>query len=108
MQISSDSFWRKEGPMTDYFIGTYQKIPGWLIKNKINEQTKLKQTHRYRKQTDHYQKMVGGLGEKGDRIKNYKLGFDQGAQLVRVSLQYTKGAGSIPSQGTYKNQLMNA
>ena len=27
--------------------------------------------------------------------------------MVRASSQYTKVAGSIPSQGTYKNQLMN-
>ena len=30
------------------------------------------------------------------------------AQLVRASSRYAKAAGSIPSQGTYKNQPMNA
>ena len=33
----------------------------WNLKNKINEQTKQKQTHRYREQTDGCQ-MGGGLG----------------------------------------------
>ena len=33
---------------------------------------------------------------------------DQVAQLVRVSPQYAKVAGSIPGQGTYKYQPMNA
>ena len=30
------------------------------------------------------------------------------AQLVRASSRYTKVAGSIPGQGTYKNQPMSA
>lgn len=37
----------------------------WHLKNK-NEQTKQKQTQRYREQT-------GGMGEKGERINQYKL-----------------------------------
>ena len=47
----------------------------WNLKNKMNEQTKQKQTHRYRKQTDGSQREeVGGiLGEKGEGIKKYKL-----------------------------------
>ena len=35
-------------------------------------------------------------------------GPDQVAPLVRASSEYAKFAGSIPSQGTYKNQPMNA
>ena len=31
----------------------------------------------------------------------------QAAQFIRAMSQYTKFAGSIPSQGTYKNQTMN-
>ena len=30
------------------------------------------------------------------------------AQLLRASSQYTKDEGSIPGQGTYKNQSMDA
>ena len=37
-----------------------------------------------------------------------KSGPDGAAQLVRMWSQYTKVAGSIPGQGTYKNQPMNA
>ena len=36
------------------------------------------------------------------------LGLVWVAQLVRVLSQYTKVMGLIPSQGTYKNQPMNA
>ena len=43
----------------------------WNPKNKINEQEKQKQTHRYREQTDRSQR-GGVLGEKGERIKRYK------------------------------------
>ena len=44
-----------------------------IFKNKINEQSKEKQTHRHREQTDGCQ-MEGGLGGKnGDVIKKYKL-----------------------------------
>ena len=43
----------------------------WNLKNKLNEQTKLKQTHRYREQTHGCQREggVGGLDEKGEGIK---------------------------------------
>ena len=36
------------------------------------------------------------------------LGPGQVAQLVWVSSQYTKVAGLIPGQGTYRKQQMNA
>ena len=47
----------------------------WNLKNNINEQTQQKQTDRYREQTDGCQrgKAVGGLGEKGEDIKKYRL-----------------------------------
>ena len=35
----------------------------WNLKNKINEETKWKQTHKYREQTDGCQ-MEGGLGNR--------------------------------------------
>ena len=38
---------------------------------------------------------------------NWELGPGLVDQLVGVSSQYTKSVGLIPSQGTYKNQLMN-
>ena len=46
----------------------------WKLKNKINEQTKQKLTHRYREQTDGCQ-LRGrlGLSEKSKGIKKYKL-----------------------------------
>ena len=34
-------------------------------------------------------------------------GPDQVAQLVRALSQYTKAAGWVPSQGTYKKELIN-
>ena len=40
-------------------------------------------------------------------FKSFFVGPGQVAQLVRTSSQYTKVAGSIPSQGKYKNQSMN-
>ena len=47
----------------------------WNLRNKINEQTKQKQTHRYREKTGDCQmgSGVGGLGEKGEEIKKHKL-----------------------------------
>ena len=48
----------------------------WNLKNKINEQTKQKQTHRHKEQTEGGQPGEGwgwGLGEKGEGIKKYKL-----------------------------------
>ena len=44
-------------------------------KNKINEQVGQKQTHKYREQTDGCQmgEVLGGMGEKGEGIKKYKL-----------------------------------
>ena len=35
-------------------------------------------------------------------------GSDWVAHLVRASSQYAKAAGSVPGQGIYKNQQMNA
>ena len=45
-----------------------------LKKNKINDQAKLKQTHRYKEQTDSYWGGGGveGLDGKGEGIKKYK------------------------------------
>ena len=46
----------------------------WNLKNKINEQAKQKQTHRYREQTDDYQMGGGsGMGGKCEGIKKEKL-----------------------------------
>ena len=47
----------------------------WNLKNKINEQTKLKQTHRYREETDGCQRgeWLGGLDKKGQGTNKYKL-----------------------------------
>ena len=42
------------------------------LKNKINEETKLKQTYRHREETDGWQR-GRETGEKGERIKKYKL-----------------------------------
>ena len=39
---------------------------------------------------------------------NVPSGPDQAGQLVKAWSQYAKVAGSIPSQGTYKKQPMNA
>ena len=49
----------------------------WSLKNKTNEQTKQKGTHRYREQTDGYQ-MGEGMGNqvkqvKGLRCTNWQL-----------------------------------
>ena len=41
-------------------------------------------------------------------IKINELGPDWVAQLIRALSQYAKVMGSIPSQGTCKNQPMNA
>ena len=35
-------------------------------------------------------------------------GLSKAAQFIRVSSLYTKVVGSIPGEGKYKNQLMNA
>ena len=40
--------------------------------------------------------------------KNIRRAQTRVAQLVRTVSQNTKVVGSIPSQGTYKNQLVNA
>ena len=47
----------------------------WNLKNKINEQTKQKQMHRYKEQTDGSQvgRVLRSLGEKDEGIKKYKL-----------------------------------
>ena len=42
--------------------------------NKTNKQTKQKQTHRYREQTDSY--YMGGLGEKDEGIKKKLIDSD--------------------------------
>ena len=43
------------------------------LKSKINEQAKLKQTHRYREKTNGHQRSRGGGGGlKGQGIKKYK------------------------------------
>ena len=49
------------------YVFTYM----WNLKNKGNKQSKSKQTHRYRKQTDGCQREEGveGLCEKGEGIK---------------------------------------
>ena len=46
----------------------------WNLKNKINEQAKQKQTHRYREQTDGFQRGEQ-LGDylKDEEIKKHKL-----------------------------------
>ena len=41
-------------------------------------------------------------------IKMVKVGPGPVVQLVRVSSQYTKVAGSIPTQGTHRNQPVRA
>ena len=41
-------------------------------------------------------------------IKKYKWCPGQIAQLIRGSFHYAKVVGSIPSEGTYKNQSINA
>ena len=43
-----------------------------------------------------------------EAIKNKETGPGQVAQLVRATSWYAKVAGSIPGQGTYKNQPTNA
>ena len=46
----------------------------WNLNKKINEQTKMKRTHRYSEQPMIGRgEVVGGLGEKGEGIKKYKL-----------------------------------
>ena len=57
----------------------------WNRKNKRNEHTKQKQTHRCREQTDGCQR--GGrwwLSEKGEGIKNYKLAVTKYSQACKV------------------------
>ena len=54
----------------------------WNLKNRINEETKQKQTHRYREETDGCQ-MEGGLGAclkkvKGLRSTNWQFPNSQG------------------------------
>ena len=41
-------------------------------------------------------------------LENKKMSPGQVAQLVTVSSQYAKVMGSIPGQGIYKKQPMNA
>ena len=43
----------------------------WNVKNNINKQTKQKQTHRYREQTDGCQRR-GGLGHWVKKVKGWK------------------------------------
>ena len=47
----------------------------WNLKNKINEQTELKQAHRHREQTDGCQRGrgLGGHSGKSEGVKKYKL-----------------------------------
>ena len=40
--------------------------------------------------------------------KNYHSSLDWVAQLVRALSRYTRVVSSIPGQGTYKKQSMNA
>ena len=56
----------------------------WNLKNKISEQTKQKQTHRYREQTDSCQRGgdFRGLGEKGEEIKQRKILIDTDNSVV--------------------------
>ena len=48
------------------------------VKNNINEQTKQKQIHRYRKQTHGCQRAGGveGMGKKGEGIEKHRLVFN--------------------------------
>ena len=56
----------------------------WNLKNKINEHTKLKQTNRYREQTNGCQ--IGeGLGEEGEGIK--KLQNSHGGVKYKWGIQ---------------------
>ena len=48
----------------------------WNLKSKINEQTKQKQTHGHRDETDdgcQSEQSFGGLHQKGEGVKKYKL-----------------------------------
>ena len=46
--------------------------------------------------------------EAAETLKRTLEGLGQVSQLVRASSQYTKVVGSIPYQGTYNKQPMNA
>ena len=50
----------------------YDFIYMQILNNNINEETKHKQTHRYRLMVDRG-RGFGGLSEKGEGIKKYKL-----------------------------------
>ena len=54
-----------------------------------------------------YQDDLKGSEHK-ENVNGEALSPKEIAQLVKASSQYTKVAGSISHQGTYKNQLMNA
>ena len=60
------------------------------LKNKLNEQTKVKQIHRYREQTDGGQRGGGirGLVKKGEGIRKYKLVVTK--QSWRCEVQHRK------------------
>ena len=47
----------------------------WNLKKKINEHTELKQTHRHREE------VVGGLGERGEGIRKYRLAVTKQSQI---------------------------
>ena len=53
-------------------------------------------------------RLSGALGKDAIHLKSQKGHPVRVAQLVRASLQYAKVVGSIPGQGTYKKQAMNA
>ena len=55
----------------------------WNLKNKINEQTKLKQTHRYRQRTDGSHR-GRNLGEKDEWIKKYKLVITKQSWVCKI------------------------
>ena len=47
------------------------------------------------------------MGENSKDIKEAWRSLGGAAQFVRASAEYTKVAGLIPGQGTYKNYPMN-
>ena len=63
----------------------YDFIYIWNLKNRSNKQTKQKQTHRYKKQTDGYQRGRGwGMGEKDEEIKKNKLVVTKQSQGYKI------------------------
>ena len=62
----------------------------WKLRNKRNEQTKQKQTHKYREQTGGCQMGAWwGMVEKSERIEKYKL------VVTKQSLGWEYNLGSI-------------